>query len=90
MVSHVSQNISSILNSWLQKKEIPKEHATARLIFIYKQEQDLINGNAIDTFRPISITSILFKLFEIILSRRIKILRNNGTIKRLNPHQIGF
>ena len=53
-----------MFNYWFQRKEIPKQHDTVRNFFIYKNEVN-VNGNTIDEFRPISATSLFFKIIEI-------------------------
>ena len=69
---------------------MPTHHLTARLVFIYKDEIDSVNGNLIDSFRPISVTSILFKILEITLLKKIKALIKTERIPSLNQQQIGF
>ena len=49
---------------------MPIVHATARNFFIYKGAPSE-SGNTIDELRPISATSFLFKLLEIIIKGRI-------------------
>ena len=64
---------------------MPKIHATARNFFIYKgPPKD--SGNTIDELRPISATSYLFKLLEIVIKNRIE----KGLSTDLNQAQHGF
>jgi hypothetical protein len=62
---------------------MPICHATAKNIFIYKGTPNP-NGNTIDELRPISATSYLFKLLEIIIKNRIDGGMSNRRIKSLH------
>ena len=62
---------------------MPKVHATARNFFIFKgPPKD--TGNTIDELRPISATSYLFKLLEIVIKNRIEKGLSTGVIRHLN------
>jgi hypothetical protein len=62
---------------------MPICHATAKKFFIYKGTPNP-NGNTIDELRPISATSYLFKLLEIIIKNRIDGGMSNRRIKSLH------
>ena len=64
-------------------------HATAKNFFIFKGATKE-SGNTIDELRPISATSFLFKLLEIVLKGRIDRGMESGVIKQLNQAQHGF
>ena len=64
-------------------------HATAKNFFIFKGAPKE-SGNTIDELRPISATSFLFKLLEIVLKGRIDRGMESGVIKQLNQAQHGF
>lgn len=77
------ENIAEILNYWIQNQGMPKVHATARNFFIFKgPPKD--TGNTIDELRPISATSYLFKLLEIVIKNRIEKGLSTGVIRHLN------
>ena len=59
-------------------------------MFILKIDNNEINGNKLDDCRPISITSAIFKLIEILILNKIKLLERNGIIKQINQNQTGF
>jgi len=84
LLDTVSLNLTTLINHWLRNKNIPAIHNTARLIFIYKNKRDVVQGNAIDSFRPISITSIFFKLIEHLLKRRIDRQLEAGSTNEIN------
>ena len=46
--------------------------------------------NSIDELRPISATSIFFKILEIVLKNRIEEQRKDGSVKKLQYTQYGF
>ena len=62
---------------------MPISHATAKNFFIYKGTPNP-DGNTIDELRPISATSYLFKLLEIIIKNRIDNGMKNRKIKSLH------
>jgi len=62
---------------------MPICHATAEIFDIYKGTPNP-NGNTIDELRPISATSYLFKLLEIIIKNRIDGGMSNRRIKSLH------
>ncbi len=86
----MAENLANVINSWFEHKSIPLSHLTSRLILILKKPVNLEEGNLLDDFRPISVTSVLFKLIEIIIYRRVKQHLSNGTIRPLNRSQTGF
>ena len=90
LTKHTAHNLAKILNHWLRNKSIPPLHMTSRLVFIYKDKPDLVNGNTVGSFRPISVTSPLFKLLEIIIHRRIRKLTEKQQITPIHQQQIGF
>ena len=65
--------MTSLLNYWIKGEGLPSVHATAKNFFIYKG-QPKQGGNSIDELRPISATSFLFKMVEIIIKQRIVVL----------------
>jgi hypothetical protein len=79
----IARNISTLLSHWIRKDGMPIAHATAKNFFIYKTKAKP-EGNTIDEFRPISATSFMFKLLEIIIKKRIEDYTATGTILRLN------
>jgi hypothetical protein len=70
----LAQNLTTLLNNWLAKKYIPPEHTTSRLVLIPKKPINREDGNSLDEFRPIAVTSVLFKTLEVIVHRRVKAL----------------
>ena len=58
---------------------MPTIHTTAKNFFIYKGNPKP-EGNTIDELRPISATSYLFKLLEIIIKNRIEQLMESKVI----------
>jgi hypothetical protein len=67
----LASNIAKLLNSWLSRKQIPTVHSTSRLLLIAKKPIDRQEGNTLDEFRPIAVTSVFFKLLEVIVRTRI-------------------
>ena len=61
----------SIEINWLENGGIPIPHATAKNFFIFKNTPG-VKGATIDELRPISATSIFFKILEIIIKKRIE------------------
>ena len=53
------------------------------MFFIYKLPY-CQEGNTIDTFRPISITTLFYKLLELIIKARITKLLTQNKIEQLN------
>jgi hypothetical protein len=84
MKLNLATNLTTLLNSWLSNRSIPAPHATARMVFLYKSALSP-EGNSIDELRPIAVLSILLKILEIVIFRRIKLNIRNGTITRLHP-----
>ena len=80
MLQNISINIANLINHWLQKEKIPEEHTTSRIVFIYKKSK-LTEGNIIEDFRPLSITSIFFKIIKRTLKERIQKANIEGIIK---------
>ena len=67
---NISRNLASLFNLWLSDGHLPAIHATAKNFFIFKNQVDG-QLNTIDELRPISATSIFFKLMEIIIKKRL-------------------
>ena len=61
---------------------MPNVHATAKNFFIFKTDTKK-EGNTIDEQRPISATSFLFKLLEIVIKNRIDHYMDIEVIKKL-------
>ena len=64
-------------------------HATARNFFIFKGNA-VPGKDTIDQLRPISATSIIFKMLEIVLKKRIEEAVKSKRIKQLDATQYGF
>lgn len=75
--------MTKLLNYWLKRDGIPVIHATAKNFFIFKGKCKE-EGNTIDELRPISATSYLFKVLEVIIKNRIENLMQDKLIKELN------
>ena len=78
-----------MLNYWINNGGLPNVHATAKNFFIFKTDAKK-EGNTIDELRPISATSFLFKLLEIVIKNRIDHYMDTGIIKKLKDSQHGF
>jgi hypothetical protein len=83
----MAKNLTLLLNQWLQRKAIPPEHTTSRLILIAKKPIDKQNGNTLDEFRPLAVTSVLFKLLEVLVHKRLRVLLDSSTIR---PLKVGY
>ena len=72
-----------IINKWMRDEKVPYYIITSRIVLLYKKGKEE-DGNYLDDFRPISVTSYIFKLIEKMLKARI--LRNveEGRIKELS------
>ena len=65
--------LSKIINNWLIEEKIPQYILTSRIVLLYKTNKN-DDGNTLDDFRPISVTSYIFKLIEKMLKKRILLL----------------
>jgi hypothetical protein len=65
-------------------------HTTSRLILIAKKPINRESGNTLDEFRPIAVTSVFFKLLEVIVRKRLLALTNSQSIRRVSREQCGF
>lgn len=63
----ISENLLNLFNKWLEEKKIPEKQRTGRIMFLHKNPDMSDPVESIDKHRPICITSILFKLLEVIL-----------------------
>ncbi len=86
----LAKNLTAILNHWLLRRELPPEHTTSRLMLICKKPINVQEGNTLDEFRPIAVTSIFYKLLEVIVRDRLIALVASGTIRPLRRQQCGF
>jgi hypothetical protein len=68
----MAENLANLLNRWLERRTIPHQHLVSRLILILKKPPNIDEGNTLDDYRPISVTSVFYKLLEVIIHRRIK------------------
>lgn len=67
----VAKSLTTLYNYWLEGEGIPIIHTTARNFFIFKGNTDT-HSCTIDQLRPISATSILFKMLEMIIKNRVE------------------
>ena len=72
--------LTSIINKWFRDESLPKYVTTARIVLLYKNKMDC-EGNVLEDFRPISVTSYLFKIIEKLIQGRINSAIENKTIK---------
>ena len=61
--------LEEVINVWWREEEIPLEQLKARAVLIFKNKG---NSNDIDNYRPISLTSSLYKIFTAILQERLE------------------
>ena len=66
----VAKNLAMLFNH-MQDGGISMAHATAKNFFFFKSTPD-IKGSTIDELRPISATSVFFKILEVIIKKRIE------------------
>ena len=59
----VAKSLTTLYNYWLAGEGIPIIHTTARNFFIFKGNTET-RSCTIDELRPISATSILFKMLD--------------------------
>ena len=85
----MAQNLTALLNYWIEKDGLPQINATAKNFFIFKGDKKE-EGNQIDELRPISATTYFFKLMETILKRRIEKDIKNGYTEKIANSQYGF
>ena len=78
----IAKNLTTLLNYWINNGGMPNVYATAKNFFIFKTDTKK-EGNTIDELRPISATSYLFKLLEIVIKNRIDHYMDIGVIKKL-------
>lgn len=81
--------LSKIINNWLKDEAVPQYILTSRIVLLYKTEKN-DDGNSLSDFRPISVTSYIFKLIEKMLKNRIDTGIKNNLIKELSKDQFGF
>lgn len=79
----VAKSLTVLYNYWIQGEGIPLVHSTARNFFIYKSDADP-KTCTIDQLRPISATSIVFKLMEIVIKNRIEKEVRTKRVKQLD------
>lgn len=89
LTQQISRNLATLYNKWLGDKFIPIVHMTSRLLFLLKKDPRP-EGNTLDDYRPISVTSFIFKLLEKIIQRRIQEAESNLIITPFCREQIGF
>ena len=68
--SDIAFMLTKIFNNWLREESVPRYILTSRIVLLYKQGK-LEEGNFLDDFRPISVTSYLFKILETMIKKRI-------------------
>ena len=81
--SAASAYITEFCNVCWQRKAVPDDWHRARVAMIFKKDDPA----SCDNYRPISLLSIGYKMFAVILLER---LRRAGAEKRLWPTQFGF
>lgn len=86
----IAKNLTNLFNKWLSEKQIPKLHTTNKMFFIYKNISAIQGGTKIEDLRPISVTSILYKILELSIKQHITLGIENGLIQELNHTQHGF
>ena len=67
----VAKSLTTLYNYWLVGEGIPIIQTTARNFFIFKGNTET-RSCTIDQLRPISATSILFKMLEMIIKNRVE------------------
>ena len=65
----ISRSLAVLYNYWLERDGLPVIHSTAKNFFIFKGGTNS-NLCTIDTLGPISATSIIFKMLEMIIKKR--------------------
>lgn len=76
----VTEIISTIATRMLQTGQVPPCFLTARTVLIHKSGED----NDLKNFRPITICSVVRRVIERALDKRLR------TYVNFNPHQRGF
>ena len=87
--NRIAKNLTTLFNHWLKDGGLPFPHVTSKNFFIFKN----LTGKkaaSIDELRPISVTSIFFKMLEVILKKRIEDSTKGLRIAKLNETQFGF
>lgn len=72
--------LTNIINNWFKEEKLPNYVTTARIVLLYKNKMDC-EGNELEDFRPISVTSYLFKIIEKLIQDRIRIAIEGKVIK---------
>ena len=80
----ISDPLSQLFNQSMSSETLPKDWTTANIVPIYKEgERCLVNN-----YRPISLTSIVVKVMEKVISRKlVTVLEKSGCI---GNNQFGF
>ena len=88
IIKYIQKDIAEILkvliNTAMRKGVFPQSLKVAKIIPIYKGKEK----NNVDNYRPISITSIISKIFEKII--KIRLLDFLNKYKLMNENQYGF
>ena len=74
--------ITSLLQEWWEREDIPAEALQARVVLIFKKG----NANDLGNFRPISLLNSMYKIFASVLQKRLAAT----TEENLQPTQFGF
>ena len=61
------REITSLLQEWWEKEDIPPEALQARVVLIFKKG----NANDLGNFRPISLLNSMYKIFASVLQKRL-------------------
>ena len=89
MVKNLGKNgmkaLSTLFNKSLEWGYLPKEWKRAKMILIKKKNSSL---NDPETYRPISITSVVCRMMEKLILKRI--INNSNLNQTLNNFQFGF
>jgi hypothetical protein len=80
---HLLEALLKLVNLSWRVGAIPKRWKQAKVITIYKGQGDRCN---MDNYRPISITSVIARLFERMVLGRLK----KKILPRIHHHQFGF
>ena len=78
----IAENLSKYIDKYAKDRlELPHKQNLVRQIFINKNQE---GPQTFSNNRPISITSTIYKIIEIMIHKRMTIEEKEGHVKKLN------
>ena len=88
VLTPITNNLAQYIDKYAKDRlELPYKQSHVRQIFINKNTE---GPQTFSNNRPISITSTIYKVIEIMINKRMIREEKENNIKKLNINQIGF